>query len=197
MATPHSSESPKQVLWVMGSSAAGKETFVRRVVQDEALAKQLGMTGGRIACRASLDYIAQSPEDPIVEKREEILSQVPRILEEAGVALVKWQFVDTTAERLERLQRLLPDAAHRAIVLHAPTDELLDRLVRKPWWDTYGDPDWVEQELPSMLPAIEALPDSFTVQHIKSGQTEGYAVADGTWNITAVDAVNPGATGRA
>lgn len=184
----------KEIIWVMGSSAAGKETFIRRAVQDDALADKLGMhSGAREACQASLEYIAQSPEDPIVAKREQILQQVPQLLEKAGVVLVKWQFVDSTAKRPDRLQRLLPDVIHRAIVLHPPEEELLGRLEQKKWWGTYGQLNWTEQELPFVTQAVEALPDTIAVQHLKSGRAENYDAADASWNLTNTAAANPGA----
>lgn len=196
---------PNEVIWVMGGSAAGKNTFIKNVVRDDSLAEQLHMGAVvRVVCPASMEYIAQSPEDAIVKKREKIVDQVPNLLKEAGVVLVKWQFVDTTARRLERLQDVLPeDIIHKAVVLCPPSAEQKKRLETKPWWEAYGQPDWIELEMGAVVRAINELPESFAVQYFGSGNDEHYKpytldqlTDDGRWNSAAVSGTNPGATGE-
>jgi hypothetical protein len=166
----------KQVVWVMGPSAAGKETFTKTATQDTGLSSRLGWNGAVVvACPASIDYIKQSPDDPIALKREAILSQVPDLLENAGVVLIKWQFVDTDTERPQRLQAILPEVTHRAIVLHPPQDELTERLHNKPWWDQYGYESWIDEEVVMVADAIAQLPKTFDVTHLQSGSLSNYS----------------------
>jgi hypothetical protein len=192
------SEVKKEVVWVIGGSGAGKETFIRRAAGDDSLAARFGW-GGRLVvpCPASLDYIAQSPDDPITAKREDILHQTPRLLERAGVVLIKWQFADTTADRPARLEQAIPEAAHRAVVMQPPEEELLPRLTRKKWWSQYGSSDWIERESPFVSKAVRQLPNTFNVQHINSGQSANYEpLEDLPVNLGAEPVSYPGATGE-
>lgn len=163
------------IIWIVGISAAGKETFIRSVSHNASLAARFGWEGKRIAAsQESLRYLAQFPTDPITKNRERILSEVPILALANDVILLKWQFVDTEARRPERLQALLPDANHSIIVLHAPITELNARLPRKAWWDDWGSPTFASSELSRVEDAITSLSARFPVRHLRSGADDGY-----------------------
>lgn len=133
----------KEVAWIYGASGAGKETFIRDVVAGRrlSLAKQLGWLGKRVApCIASMDYVGQSDDDPIIHLRGEIRESVALLLELSDVVLVKGQRVDFEARRLDELRERFPGCRHRIIVLAVSPEELAARLPRKRWWDDRHDP---------------------------------------------------------
>ena len=165
----------KTVVWVVGTSASGKETFARRTPQDTALIAQLGWKGKRVTVSAeSLEHLAQFPDDPVTLKRERILQEVPLLLEDHDVVLLKWQFVDSDADRIVRLQDELPTAKHEIIVLHAAEEDLAVRLPRKSWWKQWGSNDFAATELALVADAVESLSAHHDVTHLHSGAEEGY-----------------------
>ncbi len=133
----------KEIVWVMGSSATGKETFIRSMTSDAQLdiKAPLGWSNKRVlACLDSIYAVGQFKGDPITEKRAGILHTVPALLPSADVILIKWQFVDSDANRLLDLKDLLPDARHRLVVLRSSIDTLKMRLPMKSWWNKGADP---------------------------------------------------------
>lgn len=170
----------KEVAWVIGPSAAGKQTFIHKASTDSSVKALFDWEEKEVvAVPASLEYIKQSPDDPISAKRNAILIQVPKLLDSAEVALIKWQFVDmedpyTDMKRVEALTEMLPEATHRAIVLHAPAEDLAERLPNKPWWVEYGSDHFSADEVPLIMEAVRNLPDNMLVTHINSGVNQNY-----------------------
>jgi hypothetical protein len=173
----------KEVAWIFGNSAAGKETFVRRVTQDKGtqLLDGLGWAGKKIvASEASITYIGQFEGDPVTELREEITTEVPSLLQEgADVVVVKWQGVDSVANRIERLQRGLPTAAHRIIQIVTPDSELYERLARKSWWDDRDNTvEFVAGEHPYIEGYIAQLGGQLPVTRVSGGVGADYVLLD-------------------
>lgn len=168
-----------EVNWVYGVAAAGKETFIDRVASDRALAATFGWDAEKLFISdASLRHIGQYADDPITERREEILNEVPAHLGLGGIALIKWQFVDTASNRPERLADICNQATHRALVLVTPIDELVERIVKKPWWPNISTPaeEYVMSEVALIDSVVDALPATFDVIRIKGGANENYEI---------------------
>lgn len=165
----------KEVIWVAGTSGAGKNTFVRRASEDPELAARLGWAGKLVAAATeSFENIQTYQGDPISRKRDLILTQVPALLERADVVLSKWQFVDSDAHRPQRLKEALPDARHGVIVLHAPDSELTERLSTRHWWERYGSDTYIAEEQELVAQAVRELAQHFPVVHLESGTGSDY-----------------------
>jgi hypothetical protein len=166
----------KEMVWVIGSSAAGKETFIRAVTSNDAIAARFGWTDRTIrTVPASTTYIGQTFDDAITERREEILSEAIVILQVADIAIAKWQFVDTTANRLSRLAANMPGVNHRSIILHTDDDQRLKRLINKPWWTDLDAKSFMADEQVMLSTAIKKIPDNFDIIHIDSSAGTQYA----------------------
>lgn len=159
----------KQVVWIFGNSAAGKDTFIRHIESggNLALIEKLGWIQADIKhSKASLKYISQFRGDPITVRRDLIFKEVPKLLVNSNVVLVKWQGVDSEAVRIESLQAILPNCAHRIIQIVTSDKELIKRLPLKNWWDDSYDiyefiagenkhiEEWINK-LDSRLPVVK------------------------------------------
>lgn len=169
----------KEVVWVMGASGSGKETFIQSALTDKQIAEQLGWSGKIVvACEASLMYIGQFDGDPIAEQREQIFSEVQTLLQDADVVLIKWQYADITADRTEALRRLLPGVRHRIIELQAPLSELIERLKNKPWWhdqDIGKEIAFITSSLKGVFKATKHL-KNFEMTRLDSGVSGDYGI---------------------
>lgn len=168
----------KEIVWVFGTSASGKNTFINTVQNYLEVISKLGWTDKKIAvCKASIDYIGQTLHDPIVNRREGILTETAKLLENNDLVLIKWQYVDTKARRPQKLKKLLPDARHRIIRLHASTEELVKRIAEKPWWDDHGKEEKaIKKELKAVDKHMSKLIADFEVINIDSSTNGKYSV---------------------
>jgi hypothetical protein len=155
----------KTIFWVFGSSAAGKQTFINSVLNNpnSKIVNQFNWHNKIIlSSKKSLDLIGKSDNDPITEKREEILEEISQILNQGDIFLIKWQGVDTKATRPERLKEMFPNINHEIIYLQAKADLLKERLPRKDWWrEEFNLEDWVAGEPKIVQDEVENLRDNF------------------------------------
>lgn len=153
----------KEVAWVVGASAAGKETFIKKVHGNPELLLSLGWAGRPLTfSEASIKNIGQYKNDPVLRKRKRILVEVPALLRDADVVLIKWQIADTKALRPQRLKQLLPSVRHTLIELTAPQDELAKRIKQKPWWNNDGtEIQFIAKELGIVARSIKQLGEDF------------------------------------
>ncbi len=167
-----------EVAWIFGNSAVGKETFIKKMLANEAgpITESLGWAGLVLAAASSsIDYIGQFDGDPITVNRDKILTEVPELLSYAEVALIKWQGVDSGEHRVEQLQHRLPEATHRIIQLVAPDEELMSRLQQKSWWiDDCDIEDIVADELITVEGCIDSLKSILPVTKISSSVSNPY-----------------------
>ncbi|HUD06836.1 MAG TPA: hypothetical protein VMR34_03020 [Candidatus Saccharimonadales bacterium] len=165
----------KEVIWVFGASASGKETFIKHVTEDgpRKLLKRLGWENKLLACCSeSLEYIGGEPS----ASRERIMDRVPELLQSADVVFIKWQYVDSQANRPQRLKKKLPKIKHRIISLLVSPDELLERLPSKPLWHNYGkERELISIELPLIAQSLRELSD-FKTRFISSSKSGKYEV---------------------
>ncbi len=127
----------KEVYWVVGESAAGKETFIKNMISGNLteLEEKLNIKNKKIiASKESLRLIGVK----LSNKRELILVEIPKLLKDADVVFIKWQSVDSKTDLMNRLKVILPSAKHIIIKLDASKEELIKRLPLKPLWRKYG-----------------------------------------------------------
>jgi len=165
----------KEIVWIVGTSASGKDTFIRNVSTNNNVLESLGWSGKSIvACEASLKFIAQFEDDPVVEQREKIPEEANSLLDTSDVVLIKWQQLDTEASRPQKLKDLIPTARHRIIELRVERPELIKRYRLKPWWHDVGKEEpFIESELKSVSDAVANLSD-FDVTRLDSSADGHY-----------------------
>lgn len=167
----------EEVVWVFGNSAAGKETFIKYVTEssDKQLYDRLGWTNKKVkVAPSSIDNIGQFLNDPITLMRDGILTETPQLLQEADVVLIKWQTVDSEADRIHKLMALLPDVLHRIILISTPRSELTKRLPNKSWWDDDEVDAFIQEENESLVQIISDLKDKLPVIEISGSPADDY-----------------------
>jgi hypothetical protein len=164
----------------MGPSAAGKETFIKSVASDTRTLQLLNIdTTSVVACGASYHFNGSFKGDVIDEAREKIFDEIPDLLENYDVVLIKWQHIDTDLQRPERLQALLPQVEQRALLLVAPQAELADRLPGKFWWHTPGRKyEHSAAGIKQIETAVAALPKAIPVKVVLSSIGQSYSVIE-------------------
>ena len=166
----------KEVVWVFGESASGKETFIKYITSAKGggLLDQFGWKDKSIvACTESLELIG----DDLDKMRDKILEKVPTLLETSDVVLIKWQFVDTQANRLLELKENLPNALHRIIFLRVSVEEVAERLPSKKLWRHYGQElIFATNELPVVMKSLDSVKSLFDIIAIDSSGSGHYDV---------------------
>jgi len=136
------------IVWVFGSSAAGKETFIRKMLTNpsQKLIDCLGWNNKNIVCvEESLQYIGQFENDPIVEKRKQIVDNVKSIANQLDtVILIKGQDIDFKFDLLNKLRKEISNVKHKIIFLHADVGVLFDRCKKKSWWSKEDEAEGVK-----------------------------------------------------
>ncbi len=129
-----------EIVWIYGSSAVGKETFIRYLAKEkpQRLIKRLHWENKKlIPIWESINYIAQYDNDPLGDKREEIIDSVCNI-KGPGIALIKGQDIDILDKRVQRLKEKLPKSNHRIIYLYTDLKIVYERCKKKSWWPKEG-----------------------------------------------------------
>lgn len=149
------------IVWVYGSSGAGKETFIKRI-NSKAVPKvieKLNWKDKKIkVIWESLKYIAQSDNDKITNKRKEIIKKVSEAIKErAEVILIKGQDVDLEKKLPQTLKNKFPSQTHQIIFLHADLRTLLQRWKKKIWFNKKYKEDDVEEWLRHQLKFLSKL----------------------------------------
>lgn len=170
----------KEVVWIFGTSAAGKQTFVKRVLTDKKLAKKLGWENKTIvACQESLNLLGHVGNEEIVKARKSITKIVPKLLENADVVLIKWQYVDSHNLTPEKLKELLPMVQHKIILLKVEPDEAKQRLATKTWWKEFWDNTrFADREIEMVNKCIKQLSSDFDITILDSGKNKDYGLTN-------------------
>lgn len=181
-------EKEGKIVWVYGSSAAGKDTFVRSVSRNapEHLVSDMGWLDQPIVmCVESVDWIAQFSGDPLGDKRKELLEVVPVLAERnpGAVILIKGQDLDLMHDRLRKLRQALPEHEHSIIFLQADLDEIYRRLVEsKPWFDKDLPKEVPREWIGSQIAYLQALADEFEIVTLDSNPHSQYKkLPSGSW----------------
>ena len=178
----------KEVIWVMGPSAVGKETKKKTIAGDLKALKLLNMESESIvSCGASYHFNGNYKDDPIDKAREKIFDEIPDLLKNYDVVLIKWQHIDSELNRPERLKELLPEATHRAVLLVTPRHELAERLPIKSWWHDYGkELAHVNRGIEHVAKSLDTLPISMTLTIILSSDKKFYSIINGNTDVESL-----------
>ena len=128
-----------KLVWVMGESATGKETFIKYAVANPYcdFIQKLGFTEKIISVETSITHLNHSDERLKIEKL--VLDLLDK--ETSATILIKWQWSDSIELRQsDVLLKLasIPNVSNEIIILSAEHDVLYDRLQNKFWWKDYG-----------------------------------------------------------
>lgn len=129
-----------KIVWVYGPSAAGKETFIVYIekIQPKEILKRLGFNDKKlIICKESIDWVAQSKEDPKKELRKSLANIIIEYskVNSNSVILIKGQDIDFNNEHLITVKNALVEDSHEILYLYLDFQDLYSRYVQKPWWD--------------------------------------------------------------
>lgn len=131
-----------KVIWVFGPSAVGKETFIKEVAVNHDLKELIGFGGKKIVViNESILFIKQSENDPIGDRRIEIIDRV--ILENANnvntVILIKGQDIDVENKLVEKLKEQLKDVEYEIFLLVSDINTIFERGKKKSWFKKEDD----------------------------------------------------------
>ena len=128
-----------KIVWVMGQSAAGKDTFIQYAVNkpDSELIQKLGYSNYKIIPIS--DNYGRKEISFNYHDRIKIMDIVLDFLKkETNAAIfIKWQFVDNDehADVIRKLKDATPDIPNEMIMLSVDSDVLYARLPNKWWWN--------------------------------------------------------------
>ena len=134
----------KEIIWIYGSSASGKETFIRHILNhpDEKLLIRLNLENNNIqVLQQSIDLIGQYDSDPKQEFRlnlpEYAVDQI-KSNSKLEFLLIKGQDYDLINGTPNKLKKLLnsqfKNLNHKIIFLHTDFEILYSRVKNKSWW---------------------------------------------------------------
>ena len=124
-----------RIVWVMGQSAAGKETFIRNAVSHPncELMKQLGFKSSKIIPIG--DNISLGDYERI-EIKDMVLDILKK--ETDATIFIKWQHVDTDPQYGDLIMKLkieTPDISNEIVLLSVESGVLYARLQKNWWWN--------------------------------------------------------------
>lgn len=168
-----------KIVWVYGSSAAGKETLIKKLIDnpDEKLLTRFGFQGYHLVeLSESRKWIKQYNDDPVALNRKNFSDLIRPLLLPKTVVLIKGQDVDLEYKTPEKLLDMYPDVVHEIIFLTLPIEEIYKRCKKKSWWvdgeDTKEElEEWLEiqiEELRKLKGFSISAYDSSTLEYKKS-----------------------------
>jgi ABC-type phosphate/phosphonate transport system ATPase subunit len=109
----------KEIIWVMGHSGVGKETFCRSLSSnpDISLVKQLSWNGLKVGlCESSIAHVSRGCSIKKEDDRDKIIDELTEKADLLNVVLLKWQAVDTAKGRVNNVSSIFHEAIIRALV---------------------------------------------------------------------------------
>ena len=166
-----------RIVWVMGQSAAGKETFIKYAMSnpDCGLMRQLGYTNNKIVPVFGYDER---------NKSEVVLDLIKK--ETDAVILIKWQHYDTgydvMTSNLQKLKALTHDTPNEIICLSVESDVLYARLTNKPWFDKNEAANFNQEKMDAVVEIMRSnikkyLAVGFTLA-AEIDATDGYKIIE-------------------
>lgn len=174
---------PNKIIWVFGPSAAGKETFIKHIMEDRPseLLNRLGWNSFNIVpCTESIKWVVQSDDDNNEMLRKYLAKLIRKYSQENkdSVILVKGQDLDFGDKSLEKAKEYLPQDSHEIVFLNTDFDTLYKRYKSKPWWDEFMTEDvcksWMEEQIENLIERQKA---GFNIRALNSGDDKRYEEA--------------------
>ena len=128
-----------KIVWIMGQSAAGKETFIQYAINNpnSELMQKLGYNNYKIIPVGD-DYYRNG----IIVNYHDRVKIVDIVLDFIGketnaAIFIKWQYTDNDehADVIRKLKDATPDVPNEMIMLSVESDVLYARLPKKWWWN--------------------------------------------------------------
>jgi len=169
----------KEVIWIFRNSAAGKETFINYVIENQKsfITDNFGLRDKEVKkSEISTKYIGQFEGDPITLKRDDIFKEVPTLLKSADAVLIKWQTVDSESSRVSKLLSKLPNAQHRIIQICTSKNELSKRLPLKSWWGNYDVSSFIDEENLHIQQWIDKLNNKIPITKVAGDSSAMYSL---------------------
>jgi hypothetical protein len=153
----------KEIVWVMGHSGVGKETFCSSFAEspDQTLVKQLGWSGLSVGvCESSITLVPRGHQSQKVDGRDKLLEEIESKQDSLDVILLKWQALDTQKGRVMAVAKKFPGIVMRALVLTAPDSVVQTRHeARETAWQPEGGwSDFLNYERSIIDKALEEFP---------------------------------------
>lgn len=158
----------KEIVWVMGHSGVGKETFCRSLTESsgQPLVKQLGWSGLRLGvCESSIALVHRGHQSEKIDDRDKLLDEIESKQDSLDVILLKWQALDTQKGRVIAVAEKFPNIVMRALVLTAPDSVVQGRHETREsaWQPETGWSDFLNYEKSLINKALEGF---LQVDHI-------------------------------
>ncbi len=169
------------IVWIYGASAAGKETFIRKIVSDKSLKiiSELGWSNKTIiACEESMEWVGQFDGDPKIEKRKQIPYVVIENIKDKEniITLIKGQYVDLEENLPIKLYDLLPDCLHCIVFLKVDIEQLYIRVQRKIWWKSEDTKEMSEQWLHDQMKLLKNISSRLPITVVNSNNENYHLV---------------------
>jgi hypothetical protein len=141
----------KEIVWVLGHSGVGKETFCRYLSESpkSKLIEQLGWTGMRIGlCESSIALIPRGHCEQKQDNRDKIIDEINDKFDSLEVVLIKWQAQDTQTGRIRAVSTAFHELVTRAIILEAHDSRVQERhtIRNSEWQPVNGWQDFLKHE---------------------------------------------------
>jgi predicted kinase len=137
-----------KIVWVMGQSAAGKETFIKYAAAnpDGELVRKLGYANSKIV---------PIEESLYGDERTKIINDVLELLntETNAVMLIKWQNMDNDEhyDVIRKLNASTSDVPNEMIMLSVESDVLYARLPNKWWWNENEAANFSQEKMNNLV----------------------------------------------
>lgn len=162
----------KQIIWIFGGSGAGKDRFIRYLLEKRShnLLHRFHWENKKIiACKESLLWIPMHYHDPLIEKRKSLPKIIKKlVVSDADIILVKGQDWDLRDGTLTKAMTEVHDATHSILYLHVPILTAFKRWKTKPWKRFWYSPITVRRWLRHQLKALKELSPSIPITALES-----------------------------
>jgi len=171
-----------KIAWVFGSSAVGKETFIRDIVKKRLfeVSDRLDWNNKQIIpCEESMSWVVQEDGDGHEQRREDLVDLVINYTKAPdSVVLVKGQDLDLEADRLRKLKEKLPNCEHEIVYLYIDLSILYERYKRKKWWTEKLTKEVCKEWLQKQVEMLEEFRGDFKITALESDDNRKYKNID-------------------
>ena len=123
----------KKIVLVVGQSAVGKETFIKKVCAGNLdIILNLGWQNFNIVHSKSSIEILKNIKDK--NRFAQILEDINILDIDNNIILIKFQLVDLEENCFVKIKELFPNSEHLIVYLSATKVQICSRLTSKEWW---------------------------------------------------------------